>query len=76
MVSAAPENAACFSALEFGDVGGEDEGLVCWGDAVVPEMIDAVGDDRTVFVGDFTAAIAIEFFDAFGELAQKLCDRF
>jgi hypothetical protein len=76
MISAAPEDAACFSALEFGEVGGENEGLVCWGDTVMPEMVDTEGDNHLIGVGDFTAAIAVDFFDAFGEFSEASGDGF
>jgi hypothetical protein len=76
MVSAASEDTACFAALEFCDVGGEDELLLCLGDAMVPKMIDAECDDQSIVVTDVSVAIAIEFFDAFGELAEAGGDGF
>ncbi len=65
MVSTAPEDAACFAALELFDIGGEDEGLLGLGDAVVPEMVETEGDDHAIALGDFAVTIAVDFFDAF-----------
>jgi hypothetical protein len=76
MVSTASEDATGFATLEFCQVGGEDEGLVCWGDAVMPEMVDTEGDDHLIGVGDFTVSIAVDFFDAFGEFSEASGDGF
>ncbi len=76
MVSAASEDAACFAALEFFNIGGEDEGLLVGGDAVVPEMVETEGDDQPIAVRDVAAAIAVDFFDAFGEFTEASGDAF
>ncbi len=76
MISATPENAACFSALELCDVGRKDESLVALRNAVVPEMIETKGDDHAIGVRHFAITIAVDFFDAFREFPEAAGDGF
>jgi hypothetical protein len=76
MVPTSSEDTPIFSTLEFGQVGGEDQGLVCWRDAVMPKVVEAEGDDHSIVVGDFTVTIAVDFFDAFGEFTEASGDGF